>query len=425
MHKCLFLLLITLYSYALHSQAPTTQQDSSVVKNDTIKKTDYLKHLGNGYFPTKFLNVDLRYLIKFNQYEGLRTGLGGVTNNEFSKKYRIDSYVVYGFKDQRFKYRIGGGFRVNEATNTWINLSYVDDLQETGSSVFLTDKRFFQFFEPRLLNIDLFHKHITKAINVEHQISNHLITETEFAISKIDPTYNYNFIVKDKSFKNFDLTTAKISLQWSPFSNFETIKDKVVETKDGFSKFTLQLTQSFKDVIKGDFNFFKVDFRTRHKITYNDDVFSELVLSSGLAAGNTPLTHLYHAYPNNITKETILNRFSVAGINSFETMYFNEFFSDRFATLQLKHFIKPFKISERYRPQLVLISRFAIGNMHDIERHENLTFGTLEKGFSEAGFELNKLLFGFGLSFAYRYGGYHLPKLEDNIAVKFTFNVSL
>jgi len=425
MQRCLFLLLITLCSYALHSQDSITQQDSSVVKKDTINKIDYLKNLGNGYFPTRFLNVDLRYLVKFNQYEGLRTGLGGVTNDEFSEKYRIDSYVVYGFKDHRFKYKIGGGFRVDEATKTWINLSYTDDLQETGSSSFLTDKRFFQFFEPRLLNIDLFHKHITKAINIEHQISNHLITETEFAISKIDPTYNYNFVIDDESYRKFNVTTAKISMQWSPFSNFETVKNEVVKTKDGFPKFTLQLTQSFKNVIKGDFNFFKVDFRTRHKITYNSDVFSEIVLSSGLATGSTPLTHLYHAYPNNITKETILNRFSVAGVNSFETMYFNEFFSNRFATLQLKHFVKPFKISERYRPQLVLISRFALGDINDIERHENITFGSLEKGYSEAGFEINKLLFGFGLSFAYRYGGYHLSKLNDNIAAKFTFNVSL
>ena len=425
MRKCLFLFFIALCSYTLHSQEPKIQKDSSVVQNDTINKIDYLKHLGNGYFPTRFLNVDLRYLIKFNQYEGLRTGLGGVTNNEFSEKYRIDSYVVYGFKDHRFKYKIGGGFRVHKATNTWINLSYVDDLQETGSSSFLTDKRFFQFFEPRLLNIDLFHKHITKAINIEHQISNHLITETEIAISKIDPTYNYNFIIDNKNFKNFDLTTSKISLQWSPFSKYESLNDKVVETKEGFPKFTLQLTQSFKNVIKGDFNFFKADFRTQHKITYNDDVYSEITLSGGLATGSTPLTHLYHAYPNNITKETVLQRFSVAGVNSFETMYFNEFFSDRFTSLQLKHFVKPFKISERYRPQLVLISRFALGNMHDFEFHQNITFGTLEKGFSEVGFELNKLLFGFGLSFAYRYGGYHLPVWEDNLAAKFTFNVSL
>jgi len=425
MRKCLFLVGLALCSFALHSQEPNTKQDSSIVKNDSIPKIDYLKHLGNGYFPTRFLNVDLRYLIKFNQYEALRTGLGGVTNDEFSEKYRIDSYVVYGTKDHRFKYKIGGGFRVSEATNTWINLSYTDDLQETGSSSFLTDKRFFQFFEPRLLNIDLFHKHITKAINIEHQVSQHLTTETELAISKIDPTYNYTFVIDDNRFSTFDVTTAKLSLQWSPFNKYESVKDELKKVKDGFPKFTLQLTQSFKDVVKGDFNFSKIDFRTQHKVMFNDYVFSEIVMSSGLATGSTPLTHLYHAYPNNITKETVLQRFSVAGVNSFETMYFNEFFSDRFATLQLKHFVKPFKISERYRPQLVLISRFAIGGMNDIERHENISFGTLEKGYSEVGFEINKLLFGFGLSFAYRYGSYHLPEIADNIAAKFTFNVSL
>ncbi|GAL68276.1 hypothetical protein JCM19301_216 [Jejuia pallidilutea] len=144
-----------------------------------------------------------------------------------------------------------------------------------------------------------------------------------------------------------------------------------------------------------------------------------------MARGDIPLTHLYHAYPNNITKETILQRFSVAGITSFETMYFNEFFSDKFTTLQFKHFLRPFNISQRYKPQLVLISRFAIGDMNNPERHENVTFGSLRKGYTESGFEINKLLFGFGLSFTYRYGGYHLPNFEDNIAFKFTFNLTL
>ena len=425
MHKRFCLILFMLFTCALYSQQPTPKSDSTKVQNDSLNKREFLKQLGNGFFPTKFLNIDLKYLIKFNQYEGFRTGLGGETNSGFSKKYRINSYVVYGFRDHRFKYKIGGGFRVNEATNTWINLSYTDDLQETGSSTFLTDKRFFSFFEPRLLNIDLFHKHITKSVSIEHQFSNHLLSETQFAISKINPTYNYFYTIDNTSYETFDLSTIKTSLQWSPFSVFEKDQGQIKEVKSGYPKFSLQFTQGLRDVLKGDFNFFKTDFRTVHRFVFNDQVFTEAILTSGLALGNTPLTHLYHAYPNNITKETVLQRFSVAGINSFETMYFNEFFSDRFTTLQLKHFVRPFKITERYRPQLVLISRFAIGDMKNIDRHESIEFNTLSKGYSEAGIELNKLLFGFGLSFAYRYGGYHLPSWADNFAAKFTFNVSL
>ena len=115
----------------------------------SVKKKELLRYIGNGYFPTKYFDFDLRYLIKYNQYEGFRSGLGGVTNSNFSKKYRIEGYTVYGVLDSKFKYSIGGGVRIIPNTNTWINASYTKDLQETGSSTFLTDKRFFQFFEPR------------------------------------------------------------------------------------------------------------------------------------------------------------------------------------------------------------------------------------------------------------------------------------
>ncbi|WP_245925594.1 hypothetical protein [Algibacter marinivivus] len=394
-------------------------------KQDSIKKKELLKSLGNGFLPSKYFNLDLRYLIKFNQYEGIRTGLGGVTNDAFSEKYRFNTYGVYGFKDHRFKYSIGGGFRLAKKTNTWVNLSYTDDLQETGSTKFLTDKRFFQFFEPRLLNIDLFHKHITKSIGLEHQITSKLLSESELSISNVNPTYSYSYVFNGESTNTFHLSTAKIALQWSPFNTIKTSDKNTEEIEEGYPKFTFQYAKSFKDVFGSNFGFSKFDFRTIHKIGSKNDAFSEITLVSGIAKGNTPLTHLYHAYPNNITKETILQRFSVAGLNSFETMYFNEFFSDKFATFQLKHFLKPFNVSGRYKPQMVLISRFAIGDMNNPERHQNVTFNSLKKGYTESGFELNKLLFGFGVSFTYRYGGYHLPEFSDNIAFKFTFNVSL
>jgi len=207
-------------------------------------------------------------------------------------------------------------------------------------------------------------------------------------------------------------------LQWSPFSDFETVLNNLKETNIGYPKFTLQYTKSFTNILNGDFSFSKLDFRTIQVFKYKNESFTQIVLTSGIANGEIPITHVYHAFPNNVNKETILNRFSVAGTNSFETMYFNEFFSDRFTTLQLKHNLNPFNISPWFKPQLVLITRFAIGNLDNIQRHENISFNTLEKGYLESGFEINKLVFGFGLSFAYRYGAYHLPKFEDNIAFK-------
>lgn len=419
---CLLFVFICCYT---STQGQSISEDLIEQKQDSIKENTLLKSIGNGYFPTKYFNFDLRYLIKYNQYEGVRTGFGGITNKAFSEKYRINGYTVYGFKDRRFKYSIGTSFRVSEKTNTWVNLSYTNDLQETGSTQFLTDGRFFQFFEPRLLNIDLFHKHITQAIALEHQLHPKLLSELELATSNIDPTYSYSYAINNEVLNSFHLSTAKLGLQWSPYSQFVSSENGQKEIKAGYPKFTVQYTKSFRDVLNSNLGFSKFDFRSIFKIGNKGASFSEITLVSGIASGDTPLTHLYHAYPNNITKETILQRFSVAGLNSFETMYFNEFFSDKFATFQFKYYLKPFKISEHYKPYMVLISRYAIGDIKNPERHQNITFGSLKKGYTESGFEINKLLFGFGLSFTYRYGAYHLPDFADNVALKFTFNVTL
>ena len=411
---CAYLLLI-LSSFYAHSQPERSKQDS-------IRKSEFLKQIGNGYFPTRYINFDLRYLVKFNQYEGFRTGLGGITNTLFSEKFKLNGYLVYGFRDHNFKYSIGGGFRVSEKHNTWINLSYTNDLQETGSTIFLTDKRLFQFFEPRLLNIDLFHKHITTTLSLEHKLTPNLHSETQLAISNISPTYDYIFTLGATDFNDFQLSTTKIALQWTPLNRHTIEEENLV--KD-YPRLTLQYTKSFNDVFKGDFEFSKLDFKAVHQVKHKNEALSDITLTTGLANGDAPLTHLYHAYPNNINKETIMNRFSVAGLNSFETMYFNEFFSDKFLTFQFKHYLKPFHVFKRFNPQLVLITRYALGNMKNQERHQNVSFNTLKKGYTESGFEFNKLLFGFGLSCSYRYGAYHLPKFEDNIALKFTFNITL
>lgn len=397
----------------------------SIVKEEKIeKKIALARKLLQGYYPTKYIDIDLRYLLKFNQYEGFRVGLGGITNNNLSRKFRVEGYTVYGFKDKAVKYSIGAGFRLNKTTNTWLNGSYTDDLQETGSKSFLTDKRLFQLFEPRLINIDLFHAHKTIRGNIEHQITPKLSSVLDVAKSDITPTYPYFFNNNGTLINQFDIATTTLSFQWNPFSEYMQTPDGRSEIKRGFPKFTGQVTKSFNNFLGGDLNFTKFDFRTLHRIERINKTSTEFLVEFGLANGNTPLTHLYHAYPNNVNKDQILQRFSVAGRNSFETMYFNEFFSDKLATFQVKHKLAPFKISRKFRPELILISRFAIGDFRNASDHIGMNFKTLDKGYTESGFEINKLFKGFGLSCAYRYGAYHLPEFEDNLALNFTYYFS-
>ena len=425
MHKLGFTVFLLFFTVFCEAQLPTLAKESDSVAKDSIIKLDYLSSLLNGYFPTNYFDFDIKYLLKYNQYEAIRLGLGGTTNNHFSKKLRLGGYVAYAFKDHNFKFSVNGSVRVNEKKNTWLKAAYTSDLQETASTAFVVDGRVFQLFEPRLLNIDLFYHHQTTSIGLQNDLSPHLLSEIQLANSFIEPTYNYGYILNNHIYSTYHISTAIVCLQWSPFSIFERTTGRPRETVVGYPKFTFQATKSFSDVLGGDFNFIKFDFRTFFKFVHNNKTNTEFILTSGIALGDTPLTHLYHAYPNNITKETILQRFTVAGLNSFETMYFNEFFLFKFLTLQGRHYFKPFYESKWSKPQLAIVSRFALGNMKNKARHLGLSFDTLEKGYFESGIELNKLLFGFGLSFTYRYGSYHLSHEADNMALKFTFNITL
>ncbi|MEL6810153.1 MAG: hypothetical protein AAFP76_02335, partial [Bacteroidota bacterium] len=251
------------------------------------------------------------------------------------------------------------------------------------------------------------------------------MSEVRLARAKIDQIEDYAFLQDGVTYSSYQLAEATVSIRISPKTNFFTADDGRIEYFDGFPKISAQITQGLKGIAKSDFNYTKVGLKLDYYVKRTDLSSTNIVLEGGMAFGDVPLTHLFHAYPNSPTKDEILQRFSVAGVRSFETMYFGEFFSDKLATLQVKHSLRRFYFSSTFKPELVFITRHALGDLSNPEEHLGIGFGTLDQLYSESGFELNRILFGFGLSFAYRYGFYNLSDFEDNVSFKFTFNLKI
>ena len=399
---------------------------NDVVKTENIeRRLAVINNFGIGYYTLDFFDFDLTYPVKFNNYEGLRLGLGGVTNADFSERFRLEGYTAYGFKDHTWKYGIGGGIMLNKSHGAWLSLTYNDDLQEVGSFNYLTDRRVYSLFEPRLVNITQFFDYKTLRLNQEYQITPKILSEFQLAKTNVLQTQDYTFVVNDQSYSEYDITEATFGVRWSPSSKIMRSEKGTVEIYDGYPKVTAQVSKGISGLFNGDFDFTRVGAKFFYQVERLNKSTTEFLVEGKMAFGEVPLTHLFHAYPNAPTKETVMQRFSVAGVNSFETMYFGEFFSDRLATLQIKHRLRPFDLGEKFQPEMVLITRYAIGDISNIQRHQDVSYGRLNKGFTETGFEINKILFGFGTSLTYRYGAYHLPKFADNIAFKFTFNLQL
>ncbi len=411
---------------------PFTQRDEaaenivdSIIQARDVKRKLVLENaIATGFYPIGPFDVNLGKIFKFNNYEGIRLGLGGKTNERVSEKFNINGYFTYGFKDEVAKYGIGTEIYLNKRQGTNLNFYFSRDIRETASYDYQNVKGPFSLINPRFVNINFFHNYRTYWTGIKHRITPRLDTELRIGREEIWQIQNYAYLKDGIEYADYDLNLATLSFVWSPFSKFLSTPEKNIILEKRFPRISGQIQKSFEQ-LDGAFDFTRIGLAIDHEIPRLDQSNTIFILEGSYAFGDLPLSHAFHANPNNPNRPEILRRFSVAGRDSFETMYYNEFFSDKQVMLHLKHQLRPFQIAPGLKPELVFISRHVIGDFENMENHLNVEFDSLKHGFSEFGMELNKIFTGFGLSAAYRYGAYHLPTFKENFALKFTLQLEL
>lgn len=400
---------------------------------DSIGKAEKFEHyislsrkIFKGYYPIHNFDFNLSQLINFNNREGLRLGGGFITNSDFSKKFKIKAYSAYGLKDNTVKYHISAYTRLAKQKNIWIGLGYADDLSEAAKLDFLFEDTSFSLINPRNLNIGQFFNYKITQAYFNFDVASNLESRIQLSTGDYETKFNYHFISPTKFVSDYKLSLASIAFQWTPFSKYMNTPIGKIRAKNGQLKIIAQLTQSFDDVLDGDFNFTQFNFKIGHKIKALNKSTTSFLIQGGLVFGEAPISHLYNAFPNYALKNPWQKRINLSGTNAFETMTFNEFISDKYISFQIRQSFNRLKISKKFRPQVNLVSRFAIGTIDNPQYQRGFAFKNMEKGYFESGLELNKfLLKGFGFSFFYRYGAYHNPKFEDNLAIKLNYHFGL
>ncbi|QED38735.1 carboxypeptidase-like regulatory domain-containing protein [Antarcticibacterium arcticum] len=411
--------------YTLEDEITAGKVEREILTGNILRKKEVLNAISQGFYPVEFWDFDLSKFIKYNNYEGFRIGAGGETNEQFSRRIKLEGYLVYGFKDRAWKYAAGGGLLLHRRSGTWWNLNYTQDIREVAGHQYLKGVNDFSILEPRFANISYYYAFNSIKTSLEHRFTPRLDSELQFAHSDISQLREYAFLNKGVLYRDYTIAEAKLSFLWRPFSKFLSTPHfhKIYDKR--YPVITGQLSQGFSGVGGGNFNFTKLGLKAEYEIIREDRSVTQVTMEGNYGLGELPLTHAFHAFPNNPNKPEILNRFSVAGKISFETMYFDEFFSDRQASVHIRHQLRPFHISKNINPEFAIISRHVIGDFKNIAAHRNIKFQTLEQGFNEVGLELNQIFLGLGLSTVYRYGAYHLPTFRENFSLKFTLNLKI
>lgn len=459
-HKIRLLATFKSYIYNFHELPSITKssfddclveyQDSSDYKSDSIWNTNrqeqfnnidkntisFFQNLGNfkkvdkvinvgsriysGLVPIRYVNLRLNKLLNYNDFEGLRLGLGLETNEKFNKKYGFGGYYGYGLKDNLEKYGLNTIWVINKKTDLQLKTLAQKELFEPGYTEFIFDKLQYSS-EPlrqyRIPRMDYTEKYnlITTWTPIKY-----LKTFVSYQIENLNPQYTYFYESNNRSFYKFNELGAGFRYAFGEKCIKYEDKKVVLSTK-----FPVVQLQYYKGIFStfGDFNYTKIDI----KISYDRKILGYgrhiIQVVGGYAEGNLPYMKLYNS------KGSFRNFYAVIH-NSFETMAFNEFVSNQYTSLFYTIFLGKLNKFKRFRPSLELSQNIGYGALNNKNKHEFIQFKTMEKGFFESGITLGNLIeihsfglkTGLGISLYYRYGAYAFAEPNRNLIIKLATN---
>ena len=407
----------------------------SIGEKENLDKIVFLtKGLLNGYVPIKRYNLTLNKLVRFNQYENVRLGLGLETNDKIIKNIQLGGYAGYGFKDKTWKY--GSHLKWNPISERQFKfkLEYSNDIIGIGGVQFANQIASFT----ETSNIQNFLNDKFDGVEkYEASVSFRALRDFHFSffgnqqLRNITTLYSFaNEEGKALNASSYFLTEAGIDFRYSYKEKFGQLLGITLPVVTKYPVLYFRYTKGFNNLLEGEFEYNRIDLTLFKSSVIKHLGTTAIQLNAGLIDASLPLTSLYSM------RGIFDPDLSIASSYSFETMSPNEFFADQYFNAFFRHdFGSLLFKTEEFKPQLLLVSSFAIGSLKEPSRHQNFDFKSLEKGFFESGIQLNNIYrikyiydgiyFGFGVGAYYRYGAYANPEFKDNIAVKLTTSFSL
>lgn len=404
--------------------------DSISKANKLEKKINTFSYLLEGQIPVGPIGIDIGRLFSFNDYEGLRLGLGLHTNDKISKYVSLGGYFAYGFRDKAFKY--GGDLLFQLPKKLCgIKFSASHDIIEAGGADYLQT-------QSQLFLSDISKLYITRFDHVDRGD-----IQLYFRFAKHFKASLFGNIQFRKSFENY--TFQKIigegitygvdeySLaEYGSVIRFQ-FKEKFIETNKKLiskgSEYPVLLFKITKGMIGesyGDFNYLKLETRLEKKHRIRGFGYFTYILDAGYTKDKIPYGILFNPRGTWRSLKTGIN---VVSGNGFEVMRTNEFFMDQYCSYHFRFDFKSFFKKGKFKPELGLVSSGLWGKNAQTDQHLGHLSIVPEKGYYESGLLINQLIrsgfSGFGIGVFYRYGPYQLDKGIDNFAFKLSLSISL
>ncbi len=311
----------------------------------TVKKFKRLYNIGSilasGYIEVPSLNLDIGPVFSvfgFNEVEGTRIRGGGRTYFGPNDLWRIEGFLAYGFRDDKFKYGISGKWLVDKRRRLIISAGNRRDVEQIGAN--LTS------------STDVLGRSLASSAVVGTAVNDKLTTINLTTVA-IEMEPSKNFVVRASgTFKTLESASPTFSLDYNDPLSPSGISSEVVQfetalslsffpnrkmtgygverriANDGFPSLFAQVTRGDKTVFNSDFDFTKVQFS--YIQPWQVGGFGRLTtrIEAGKTFGEVPLA-LLSVVPGNQSYFSIYN--------TFPQLDFYEFVTDTYTSLHLEH----------------------------------------------------------------------------------------
>lgn len=391
--------------------------DSVGKKYKLDQKVNALTGLVRGKIRLGIVDFDAAKILAYNQYEGIRLGVGAKLNERFNKYISPDAYFAYGLKDRTWKYGAGIDFKTTLEKNSFFRAEYYNDVVAAG--------RFNENlwnFKMKIMNsgIDLqndrFYHFDGFKVSYENDLSNALTVNVSAKKDNEEAKFDYNYRGLGSQFQNF---ATMVTLKFAPNSkNIMTPTGKYTYEQN-YPEFYVNYEQGLK-TLGGELTYSKFDVLVQHIFKTKIGVTGVRVYG-GLFTGNAPIWHNFAMNGLGTGKDQV--GFNLTSFLGFATMEGGKYYNDKFAGFYLTHRIPwYFKTFGKNISSFDFVYRGVSGDMKDMKQHD-FQFQKLDHYYQEIGMESNNFLGSpFNLGFFYRVGYYATDSFKQNFAVQLKLN---
>lgn len=329
----------------LRPESLTQTEEQAYINMDSLNRSksfnrliDYGRLVIAGYKRIDALEIGpVPTFIAFNQIEGLRLRAGGRTAIDATKKYQIETYAAYGFKDQKWKYYLSGAYSFNGNKNmfhypqNFIRASYQNDLRIPGQPPgFIQESNIFLSFKRGENDKYLYNK----VFRVEYvrEFGNHFRVQPRFENMIQYAAGGWRFVSSDISqsdtFDYINTTDLGLELRWAPSEQFMQGRTSRAQIANDKPIITANANFGVKGIMGSQYDYQALRLNVFKRVYLSQFGFANVKVGGGYIWGQLPMPLLDIAAGN----QTYAFQ-----IQSYNLMNFMEFVSDQYAYVNIDY----------------------------------------------------------------------------------------